>query len=395
MGGTDADTASSNDQRVRLHTTPQYEDGKSIVDLDGKRTSGEREELGLEPALQKELDGLLAELDHLAAQVPLDAPWTASQAEEFDNITVEEWFDAHTKNKAMHRFFQMLARTYHAADTKQMSFLFFLFYLHTCDTFESLVGIKNAAQAYRVLGGLHGVAAKLADELGQVIVLETPVQAISQDASGVVVHSQKDRWHADYAIVAVPLPLSVRITYDPPLPPHPDALAQRMPMGSVIKYWVAYDRPFWREHGWSGITLSDLPPSAGCYDCTPPQGKPGLLVGFIEANNALRWTGRPREERQKLIVGRIVDWFGPEAANPNRLRGQGLARRTVEPRMLRGLDRTRSIDNCREGDSRADWANPLGGDGDFTEMDGLCRGCHSFRRACRGGSIGQLQTKVR
>ena len=45
-------------------------------------------------------------------------------------------------------------------------------------------------------------------------------------------------------------------------------------------------------------------------------GKPGLLVGFIEANNALRWTGRPREERKKLIVGRMVDWFGPEAANP-------------------------------------------------------------------------------
>jgi monoamine oxidase len=178
----------------------------------------------------------------------------------------------------------MLARTYHAADTKQMSFLFFLFYLHTCDTFESLMGIKNAAQAYRVIGGLHGVAAKLAGELGPVIVLEAPVQAISQDTLGIAVHSQNRSWHADCAIVAVPLPLSVRIAYDPPLPPHRDVLAQRMPMGSVIKYWVAYDRPFWREHGWNGITLSDLPPRAGCYDCTPPEGKPGLLVGFIEAD---------------------------------------------------------------------------------------------------------------
>jgi monoamine oxidase len=38
--------------------------------------------------------------------------------------------------------------------------------------------------------------------------------------------------------------------------------------------------------------------------------------GKTRANNALRWTGRPREERKELIVGRMVDWFGPEAANP-------------------------------------------------------------------------------
>jgi monoamine oxidase len=151
--------------------------------------------------------------------------------------------------------------------------------------------------------------------LGQTIVLQAPVSAISQDTGGVTMKSHQGDWRADYAIVAVPLPLSVRMTYLPALLPERDILAQHMPMGSVIKYWVAYEKPFWRERGLNGITFSDAPPTTGFADASPPEG-PGFLVGFIEAHNALKWTGRPIEERKKLIVDRVVSFLGPEAANP-------------------------------------------------------------------------------
>jgi monoamine oxidase len=39
-------------------------------------------------------------------------------------------------------------------------------------------------------------------------------------------------------------------------------------------------------------------------------------VGFFEAHNALKWTGKPAEERKKFIVERMVRWLGPEAAHP-------------------------------------------------------------------------------
>src|ERR1700757_1385443 len=130
------------------------------------------------------------------------------------------------------------------------------------------------------------------------------------------VRSDKGSWRADYVIVAVPLPLSVRITYEPPLPAQRDILAQHMPMGSVIKYAVAYEKPFWRERGFNGITWSDLPPSVALCDVSPPEGGPGFLVGFFEAHNALKWTGRPMEERKKVVIERIVEFFGPEGAHP-------------------------------------------------------------------------------
>jgi monoamine oxidase len=117
--------------------------------------------------------------------------------------------------------------------------------------------------------------------------------------------------------VAVPPPLSVRISYSPPLPPQRDALAQHMPMGSVIKYWVAYESPFWRERGLNGLLGSDMPPSniIAC-DTSPADGRPGFLTGLIDAHSALEWSGRPMEERKKMVVERLVSFLGPEAAHP-------------------------------------------------------------------------------
>ena len=114
----------------------------------------------------------------------------------------------------------------------------------------------------------------------------------------------------------MPLPLSVRISYRPALPPERDILAQHMPMGSVIKCLLAYDKPFWRARGLSGITTTDLPPTAGFSDISPADSDIGILAAFIEAHNAINWTGHPMQERKKLMVDRAVSFFGPDAANP-------------------------------------------------------------------------------
>src|SRR5947209_5969742 len=299
-----------------LHTIPQFIDGKDIAELGGRRTTGNREDLGLDAESNAEMERLVGELNRLSEEVPLDAPWTAARAEEFDNMTADDWFRANTQNKAVLGFLHYFTVGIFTCESSQLSFLFFLFYVRSGHNFQDLLGVKNAAQAFRIKETMHGLAASIARELGPVVVLNAPVTAISQDATGITVRSGKGDWHADHAIVAVPLPLSVRIAYDPPLPPERDVLAQRMPMGSVIKWWIAYETPFWRNQGFNGSTVTDLPPSAGFYDGTPPKGKPGLLVGFIEAASAIRWTGRPRAERQKLITNRIVDFFGPQGANP-------------------------------------------------------------------------------
>jgi monoamine oxidase len=299
-----------------FHLVPQFEDGKSISQLVGKRNTDEREGMGFDAETQAEFANLVQEINQLTEQVPLDAPWTMLQAEEFDSITLQDWLNSKTKNKKLLSALRLATRTDFTADPSQMSFLFFLFYLKSGDNFETLNGLENGAQAFVIRETMYQVAERLAQEVKQSIVLEAPVRKIAQDAIGVTVRSAKGDWHGDHAIVAVPLPLSVRIEYQPPLPAERDLLAQHMPMGSVIKCWIAYEKPFWRDKGLNGLLWSDVPPIDAFCDATPAEGHPGFLVGFIDAGDALKWTGRPMEDRKKAIVDQLVSFLGPDAARP-------------------------------------------------------------------------------
>jgi monoamine oxidase len=299
-----------------LHTRPQFEQGKDISELNGTRTSVDGEGTGMDAEAQTEYDRIVKELNRLSAQLPPEAPWSMPEAEKLDDMTVQDWLDSATHNKTVRAFMETSVRAIFVADAYQISFLYFLFYLRSGDNFEMLNSYENGAQAFLVKETMYEVAVRMADELKGMIIQETPVRSISQDANGVTVNSDKGNWRADYAIVAVPLPLLVRIAYQPPLPPERDILAQHMPMGSVIKYLVAYEKPFWRERGLNGLTWSDLPPSANLCDVSPSDGGPGFLAGFFEAHNALKWTGRPVEERKKVVIDTIVEFFGPQGAHP-------------------------------------------------------------------------------
>jgi monoamine oxidase len=300
-----------------LHLVPQFETGTNITEVDGKRLRGNGEVVGLDAETQVEYDRVVGDLTKLSDQVPLDAPWTMPRAEEYDHMTTEDWIVTQTKNNAILGFLRAFVRAIFTADPYQISFLYFLFYLRSGDNYDTLYGFENAAQAWTVKETVHQVAVRIAAELKEAVVLQSPVRTISQDDAGVLVSSDKGDWTCDYAIVALPPSLSLRINYQPVLPPERDILLQHMPMGSVIKYWVAYDKPFWRERGLNGMLQSDAPPSefiAG--DGTPPEGHPGLLIGFMEAHNAMAWTGRPMEDRKKNVVDRLVSYLGPEAAHP-------------------------------------------------------------------------------
>src|SRR5262249_17732768 len=154
------------------------------------------------------------------------------QAEQFDTMTVEQWVESQTKNRDFIAFLQLFTRTIFTADPFQMSFLYFLFYLHSGDNFEALLGFEyNSAQAFLVKQTMHQLAVRGSKEIEKALVLEAPVTEISQDEKGVTVKSAKGDWRGNYVIVAVPLPLSVRISYRPSLPPERDILVQHMPMG--------------------------------------------------------------------------------------------------------------------------------------------------------------------
>ena len=118
------------------------------------------------------------------------------------------------------------------------------------------------------------------------------------------------------AIVALPPALAGRISYDPPLPAMRDKLCQRMPMGSVIKCMAIYDEPFWRADGLSGQATSLPGPAQVIFDNTPPGGRPGVLLGFLEADAARALGAVPEAERREAVLAVFGRLFGPPAGQP-------------------------------------------------------------------------------
>jgi monoamine oxidase len=157
----------------------------------------------------------------------------------------------------------------------------------------------------------------MAEQLGADRVrLDCPVRRIEHSGDGVTLHGDAVSVRARRGIVAIPPTLAGRVDYDPILPALRDQLTQRMPQGSVIKTMAIYDEPFWRSEGLSGQGTSDVGPARVVFDNSPPDGSPGVLLGFLEGRAARDAADLPQDERRRLVADCFAKLFGPEAADP-------------------------------------------------------------------------------
>jgi monoamine oxidase len=254
----------------------------------------------------------------MAREVPLDAPWLAANAPDWDGQTFQTWRDQHFQTEGARQFFDGVLHAVWGFEAREASLLSVLFYIaaagneSTPGTLERLTG---EAQQSRLIGGTQGLALRIAQDLGTAVVLATPVRRITYDAAGVQVDGDRMRVSAKAVIVAIPTPLAGRIIYDPPLPFMRDQLTQRMPLGTYIKTEAIYDRPFWRDAGLTGQAQSTEGPVRQTIEGSPPSG-PGILVGFIGGDDARIWGQRSAQERQEAVLQSFAKFFGPKALQP-------------------------------------------------------------------------------
>jgi monoamine oxidase len=197
-----------------------------------------------------------------------------------------------------------------------LSFLFFLSYLRWGNGLDRLISIPNGAQQDRFVGGAQQICQRMAKELGERVVLNTPVSAIEQQNDGVTARTANGSFQGRYVVVAVPPALAGRIQYQPALPSRRDQLTARMPMGSVIKYIAVYKSAFWRQAGFSGEAFSDTGPTVTTFDDSSPDGSQPALVSFSDGDAARIWSERSPEERREAVLSEFARFFGPQAGTP-------------------------------------------------------------------------------
>jgi len=303
-------------KELGVETFPTYNDGENLLTYQGRQ----RRYRGAIPKMPvhvlADIGQAQLRLDRMAKRVPLEAPWTAKRAEDWDSQTLETWLRRNVRTEGARKMLRLGVGAVFAAEAADLSLLHFLFYSHSGGLLDSLLNVEGGAQETRFVGGSQEVAIRLAERLGDVVRLSAPVRRISQDGDGVTIKSGGAKMRARRVVVTIPPTLAGRIDYEPQLPPWRDQLTQRLPMGSVIKTMAIYDEPFWRTDGLTGQATSDVGPAQVTFDNSPPSGRPGVLVAFVDGAHGRELSRRAPEERQKEIVDCLVRYFGPRAAAP-------------------------------------------------------------------------------
>ena len=62
--------------------------------------------------------------------------------------------------------------------------------------------------------------------------------------------------------------------------------------------------------------MSENGPVKVTFDTSPPDGSPGIMMGFIGGHEARVWQNRPADERRTAALQNLANYFGNEALNP-------------------------------------------------------------------------------
>lgn len=191
------------------------------------------------------------------------------------------------------------------------------------DAPQRFVGMRQVPESMRLAGGIGSIVSALAAGLPKAnLWLGTRVTQVTLDGDEVEVGfvdavGATRNMRASYVLFALPPRLlEATVTFSPPL----DAATARnwrdTPtwMAPHAKFFALYNRPFWREAGFSGTAQSAVGPLVEMHDATTASGK-AALFGFV---------GIPAWQRAKLgtdvisqaAIEQLTQLFGPEAGQP-------------------------------------------------------------------------------
>lgn len=314
-------------KELGLHTVKQYTSGRSILDYqpnsDGfasmvhTRVNRPLAYKGVIPPLPihalVDLQLAIWRIDRLAWQVPLERPWEATKAKQWDSMTVHTFFEQTLWTRAAMDMLLGFVQVVFCAEASEVSLLHFLWIVHSCSGVEALMNSDDGAQNFRIKGGAARIALEMlnrvqrGDSKDKKVLLNKPVTAIDQTDADVVKVTVKDGtvYRAKRVVLALPPPMISHIRFEPSMPPHREQIGQRMPMGTIIKTNIMFKSAFWRDKGFSGFFVSNSGVLQFGFDMTTRHGIVGFIVGAQARSVALLSKNR----RHEMIVEQLAFLF--------------------------------------------------------------------------------------
>lgn len=253
----------------------------------------------------------MKEIDKKGKNVPLEDPWNAPNAQEWDSMTTEEWIRNHTSDKDAQSFLRFIVQVLLGVEPWEISFLYFLWYIRAG---HGILGILTNAQDAVFAGGAQQLSQKIATALTGRVHLQHQVSSIVRSVDGVSVTATNGAiFSGHYCILAVTPGLRSFIQFSPPLDGLYHQFPQRIPMGAIIKTFAFYKDTWWRKKGLSGMSTVTDGAIGQTFDVTPPGGRP-CIMGFVLGNKAREWQAKQHEERIETVRSQYERVFESQEA---------------------------------------------------------------------------------
>jgi monoamine oxidase len=295
--------------------------GENVYYADGIRRTYSGD-IPPDPIALPDLALTIERLNRMSRSVPVDAPWAAADAVEYDSQTLHSWLRGNNVLPRARELVNVFLSSAYGGEASDASLLFTLYYIacfgneRNPGTLERGIGQEGGAQDSRFHGGSQLVSIRMAEQLDGRVVLNAPVRRIDQDDTGATVYSDAGTWRAARVVVAVPPPLAAKIDWAPVLPVQHQTLFGRLPLGTLMKVEAVYQRPFWRDAGLTGMAVNLEGPVRSMFDNTPPSdGAPGVLMGFVGGHAWREYRDKPAE-RRKAALANFATTVGDRALSP-------------------------------------------------------------------------------
>ena len=254
-------------------------------------------------------------IDQLARRVPAGEPRRMPDALRWDSVTVADWLRRRVPNRHARATLDSSLVTSFSVEMSQVSMFTLLATVAESGGLLALLGTEGGAQQDLVRGGADAAARRVAQALGDRVILEVPVGAVRAGNGGVEVVGCDGTRTARRVIVALPPGIVAGLDWGPMLPGSRRSLLARTPMGTVTKVLAVYERPFWRDAGWSGEVVDADGPVTSAFDATEPGGAP-VLASLTCGRRSVALADLTSEERRARVIEAFVTWFGSAAAAP-------------------------------------------------------------------------------
>ncbi|WP_098893857.1 flavin monoamine oxidase family protein [Streptomyces sp. t99] len=299
--------------RMGCTTTGQFDQGRNVLWMAGRRRTYSGTIPKVSPAVLVDMARMQTAVNKLVATIDVNAAWETPEAGRLDAISFGEWLDRKCALPSTRALMTIVSKVQWGCTPGDVSLLHVMRYIRAAGGLHHMLDVEGGANEDRFVETTQEIAKRVAERLGDRVLLETPVRRITQDDNGVTVRTDSGEIHAGYAIVTAAPAHRATIEFEPALPERAEGLTRTWRMGVLSKAFVAYEKPFWRTDGFSGEALTDTGTVFITFDVSPAPGGPGVLMAFCDPRV---FDGFDPETRRDLVVRQLVDLYGPQARTP-------------------------------------------------------------------------------